>query len=65
MARLRTIEDLQDEIEVTERSILDREREIEEVAAAYELDIERFRMLLDVVELRRSMLAQERKTEGK
>lgn len=65
VARLRTIEDLQDEIEVTERAILDREREIEEVAAAYELDIERFRMLLDVVELRRSMLAQERKTEGK
>jgi len=65
VARLRTIEDLQDEIAVTERAILDREREIEEVAAAYELDIERFRMLLDVVELRRSMLAQERKTEGK
>ena len=62
VARLRTIEDLQNEIAVTERAILDREREIENVSAAYQLDIERFGMLLDAVELRRSMVAQERKT---
>jgi len=62
VARLRTIEDLQGEIAATERAILDREREIEDVSAAYQQDIDRFGMLLDVVELRRSMVAQERKT---
>lgn len=55
---LGTIEDLQGEIRVTERAIDDRQREIEEVAAAYQLDIERFGHLLEVVELRRTMLAQ-------
>ncbi|MDB4542803.1 hypothetical protein N9241_01025 [bacterium] len=62
VARLRTIEDLQDEIATTERAIVDREQEIEDVSAAYQLDIERFGQLLDAVELRRSMVAQERKT---
>ncbi len=55
VARLQKIEDLQSEIDSTERSIRDREREIQEVADAYQLDIERFGQLLDVVELRRSM----------
>ncbi|MEJ2532041.1 MAG: hypothetical protein P8Y92_09605 [Halioglobus sp.] len=55
VARLQTIEDLQAEIESTDRSIREREREIEEVSAAYQRDIERFGQLLDVVELRRSM----------
>jgi chromosome segregation ATPase len=58
VARLRTIEDLQSEIATTDRAMAEREREIEEVAAAYQLDIERFGMLLEVVELRRSMVAQ-------
>ncbi len=60
VARLQTIEDLQAEIESTDRSIMDREREIEEVSQAYQLDIERFGQLLDVVELRRSMHSRAR-----
>ena len=60
VARLQTIEDLQAEIESTDRSIRDREQEIQEVSDAYQLDIERFGQLLDVVELRRSMHARER-----
>ena len=40
--------------------MVDREREIEEVSAGYQADIERFAQLLEVVELRRSMLAQDR-----
>lgn len=59
VARLQKIEDLQAEIESTDRSIRDREREIQEVADAYQLDIERFGQLLDVVELRRSMHSRE------
>ena len=58
--RLRVIEDLQDEIAITDRAIGDRQREIEEVSQAYQQDIERFEMLLDVVELRRSLAAQGR-----
>jgi hypothetical protein len=54
------IEDIQFEIEATDRSITEREREIEEVQAAYQRDKDRFRMLLEVVELRRTMLARER-----
>lgn len=60
VALLQTIEDLQAEIESTERSIRDREREIGEVSDAYQLDIERFGQLLQVVELRRSMHTGER-----
>ena len=60
VARLRVIEDLQGEINITERAIADRQLEIEQVSAAYQLDIERFGMLLEVVELRRTLLAQER-----
>lgn len=60
VARLEAIEDIQSEIEATDRSINDRQREIEEVQAAYQRDKDRFRMLLEVVELRRTMLARER-----
>ncbi len=58
--RLQVIEDLQREIAATDRAIADRQREIEEVSAAYQADIERFTQLLEVVELRRKLLAQER-----
>ncbi|MFK7976023.1 MAG: hypothetical protein AB8C02_07790 [Halioglobus sp.] len=60
VARLRTIEDLQTEIGTTERAIVDRELDIEELAGSFQNDIERFEMLLEVVELRRQ-LGQERK----
>jgi hypothetical protein len=65
MTQLGAIEDLQGEISVTDRAIADREREIEEVAATYQLDIDRFGMLLEVVELRRSLLAQDRESANK
>lgn len=51
--RLRAIEDLQEQIATTDRAIVDREREIAAVNAAYEADIERFAMLLELVEFRR------------
>ncbi|MEH6589403.1 MAG: hypothetical protein V7746_04045 [Halioglobus sp.] len=54
--RLVAIEDLQSEIEATERSIAERSKEMETVKAEYQLDIERFEQLLDIVELRRSMM---------
>jgi hypothetical protein len=60
VARLVVIEDLQGEINTTDRAIADRELEIEQVGAAYQQDIDRFEMLLDVVALRRSLIAQER-----
>ena len=60
VARLRVIEDLQGEINITDRAIADRQLEIEQVSAAYQMDIERFGMLLEVVELRRTLVAQER-----
>jgi hypothetical protein len=53
--RLRAIETLQDEIAATERDIKDREGEIEALSAAFDADIERFRMLQDVVELRQTL----------
>lgn len=52
---LQAITDLRREINQTEHYIVDREREISRMVAAYERDIERFRSLLDVVELRRNM----------
>jgi hypothetical protein len=58
--RLQVIEELQREISATDRAIAEREREIQEVSAGYQADIERFAQLLEVVELRRSMLAQDR-----
>lgn len=53
--RLRVIESLQDEIEATERDIKERQRDIEELEQAYAADIERFNMLREVVELRKSL----------
>jgi hypothetical protein len=59
VARISAIEDIQAEIDSTDRSIRDRAREIEQVSEAYDNDIERFRMLLDVVELRQTLLTQQ------
>lgn len=53
--RLGAIEDLQSEIEATERSIVERGREMESVKAKFQMDMDRFEQLLDVVALRRSM----------
>lgn len=53
--RLRMIEGLQNEIAVTERAINERQREMEELSAAYGADIERFENLQEAVELRRSL----------
>lgn len=55
VARLRTIEDLQGEIGVTERAIVDREKDIAILAGTFQDDIARFEMLLEVVELRRTL----------
>lgn len=60
MARLRAIENLQAEIEATERAIADRGREIEELSGEFQADIERFEQLLEVVELRRTMLSKKK-----
>jgi hypothetical protein len=60
VARISAIENIQAEIASTERSINERSREIEEVSAAYQKDIDRFGMLLEVVELRQTLLAKQR-----
>jgi chromosome segregation ATPase len=60
LERLQTIESLQQEIAATDRAIADRQREIEQVSDAYQADIDRFGQLLEVVELRRSLLAGDR-----
>jgi hypothetical protein len=60
VARISAIENIQAEIASTERSINERSREIEEVSAAYQRDIDRFGMLLEVVELRQTLLAKQR-----
>lgn len=62
--RLRTIEDLQGEIAATERAIVDRQQDIDELAASYQLDIERFEMLLEVVEMRRTLMLKRSQTDG-
>lgn len=62
--RLAAIEDMQAEIDATDRAITERTREIDEVAAAYDRDIERFRMLLDVVELRRALLVEQQQKQA-
>ncbi|MEM6580724.1 MAG: hypothetical protein AAF699_05605 [Pseudomonadota bacterium] len=59
VARISAIEDIQSEIEATDRSIVDRELEIEEVSAAYQKDIERFHQLLEMVALRQELLAKQ------
>ncbi len=53
------IEDLQGEIAITESAIVDRQAEIERVSLDYQADIDRFGMLLEVVELRRSLMQNE------
>jgi chromosome segregation ATPase len=60
VARISAIETIQAEIAATDRSINERAREIEEVSAAYQRDIDRFGMLLEVVELRQTLLAKQR-----
>ena len=57
-AHLTAIVDLQSEIESTDRSIADREEEIDAVRASFQKDIDRFEQLLEVVELRRSLASQ-------
>ncbi|MEM1112563.1 MAG: hypothetical protein AAGI11_11705 [Pseudomonadota bacterium] len=54
--RLRAIESLQGEIATIDRAIDERNREIDEVSAAFNKDIARFEQLQDLVELRRTML---------
>jgi hypothetical protein len=48
------ISDAQSQIRVTERSIVEREREIDKVSTSFQRDIDRFVQLQDLVELRRS-----------
>ncbi|MFT7047717.1 MAG: hypothetical protein ACJAZE_000101 [Halioglobus sp.] len=52
VSRLAAIEDLQSEILTTERSISDREAEVVRAKDKFQLDIGRFQMLLDIVQLR-------------
>jgi hypothetical protein len=63
-SRLRAIAEIQSRIEATERSINDRSREIKEVAASYQKDIERFELLLEVVELRQALLSRQSAERG-
>ena len=65
IGRLQAIEDLQSEIAISDRAIADRQVEIEAVEAAYQADIERFEILLDMVEFRRNMMAQQRAEQQK
>jgi vacuolar-type H+-ATPase subunit I/STV1 len=57
VSRLAAIEDLQSEIAATERSIADREAEVVRAEDKFQMDIDRFQMLLDVVKLRRNVEA--------
>jgi vacuolar-type H+-ATPase subunit I/STV1 len=52
---LSAIEALQDQIELADRAIADRNREISEVSESYQFDIERFEQLQEIVELRRNL----------
>jgi len=63
VARLRTIEDLQTEIGTTERAIVDREHDIEDLADTFQKDIDRFEMLLEVVDLRRQLGEEREKSK--
>lgn len=58
-SHLEAISELQSEITATERTIEDRQREIAEVEADYQQDIDRFASLLDLVEMRRAMATEE------
>ncbi|MFT4612872.1 MAG: hypothetical protein ACI9NT_000005 [Bacteroidia bacterium] len=53
--RLRGIEQMQSEIAATDRAVIDREREIAHLEADFQADIDRFGMLQDVVEMRRTL----------
>jgi len=55
-SHLKAIEDLQGEMETTDRSIADREEEIAQVTDDFQKDIDRFEQLLEVVELRRTLM---------
>jgi hypothetical protein len=55
VSRLAAIDDLQSEVAATERSITDREAEVVRAQEKFQLDIDRFQMLLGVVEMRRSV----------
>jgi chromosome segregation ATPase len=52
---LKAIDDLQSEIESTERAVSDRQEEIAAVDASYDRDIDRFSTLLDVVKMRKAV----------
>ena len=65
VARIAAIEDLQSQIASTERSINERGKEIEDVSAAYQKDIDRFGMLLEVVALRQTLLAKQQAEKDK
>lgn len=55
--RVTAIEHLQREIGATERTMGDREVELRSVAKEFQKDIDRFSMLLELVELRRNFVA--------
>ena len=55
VSRLAVIEDLQSEISATERSIVDREAEVVRAKDKFQMDIDRFQMLLGIVEMRRTV----------
>ena len=65
VARISVMEDLQAEIATTDRSINDRALQIEEVSAAYQMDIDRFKQLLEVVALRQTLLAKQQAERDK
>jgi hypothetical protein len=56
--RLRAIDDLQGEIDITDRAIAERQIEKEELAAGFAADIERFDMLQEAIVLRRTLSDQ-------
>ncbi|PIE39044.1 MAG: hypothetical protein CSA53_03525 [Gammaproteobacteria bacterium] len=53
------IDDLQQEIAMTDNAIKDREQEIVEVEKSYQKDIDRFKVLADLVKMRRASLASQ------
>jgi hypothetical protein len=55
VSRLAAIEDLQSEISATERAIVDREAEVVREKDKFQMDIDRFQMLLGIVEMRRTV----------
>jgi vacuolar-type H+-ATPase subunit I/STV1 len=55
VSRLAAIDNLQSEITATERSIVDREAEVVRAKDKFQMDIDRFQMLLGIVEMRRTV----------